>query len=111
MLQPRKLMRRLKARHSEGMTRRQLQVLGAIDLGYSSREIASGLGLAEPTVRREVSILAARVLERDGLPPTPELLRKWASLHYDCCASETMKMIENDQPFDRGDQHGAADTH
>lgn len=104
MLQPRELLRRLSERHYAGLSRRQLQLLGALELGYSTGEVAAGLSITAGTVRNELGLLAVRILEPADLPPHREVLRKWTGLHYMCCTQGSMQLLENDQLFARGNQ-------
>ena len=60
--------RLLEGRH--GISRREFQIIGALRLGKTNRQIAGDLGLAEGTVARHVH----RLLERLGAPNRTRLV-------------------------------------
>lgn len=59
--------------HAEGLTERQLQVLGLIAIGMTNAEIASQLGLSERTARKHVE----DILRRLSVPNRVAAARWW----------------------------------
>jgi DNA-binding NarL/FixJ family response regulator len=47
--------------HAEGLTERQLQVLGLVAIGMTNAEIATRLGLSERTARKHVEDILRRL--------------------------------------------------
>ena len=107
VIPPDQLLKTLRARHLPGLSRRQLQVLTACELGYLVPDVAAGLGISGATVRRHLAQLEARILGPTGLWETHLLLAKWTREHADCCVRPAREMIESHQMFDRGDHQRA----
>jgi hypothetical protein len=87
-----------------GLTKRQLQILGACALGYTTDEIAEGLCISKPTVFRHIEILESRVFRMVEIIPSRHLLAAWTYAQRDCCALSCWRMIETDQLFENGHQ-------
>ena len=100
MRQPREIETMLRALCLPGLTRRQLQILGACALGYSADEIASGLSISRPTVFRHIELLEARLFEFADLIPSRHLLSAWTHIQRDCCAQGAWRLIETDSLFE-----------
>jgi len=103
-LLPRELAKLLRELCVPGLSRRQLQILGACALGYSTQDTAVGLGLSRATVFRHVQLLQARIFDCTDLTPNRFLLGAWAYYQKDCCASVSWRLIENNQLFETSDQ-------
>jgi hypothetical protein len=108
VIPPQQLLRTLRDRHQPGLSRRQLQVLATCELGYTVPDVASGLGIADATVRRHLAELEARILGPTGLWGTHLLLSKWSREHAECCMRPANSLIESHQIFDRRDQPQAS---
>jgi hypothetical protein len=100
LLAPEEQLRVLEELCHPGFTRRQLQVIGASVLGYSTQETALGLSIAPATVTRHLQILEFQVFESSGLAGSRQLLIAWSILHRNCCTAPCWRMIEKRQLFD-----------
>ena len=99
---PERLLQILSTRHVPGLTRRQLQVLAATELGYSAYEIAAGLDRSPATVRRHLADLEQRVFTVTGLVASHVLLAKWTREHYDCCTRPCLQLFNDRRLFESG---------
>ena len=106
ILEPADLRSILVARHHAGVTHRQLQVLGGLEYGYSTEEIAKRLKLSATTVRRHVCLLREKILDPLAEGLSVSHLPLWTRLHFDCCTAAIPKLVELGQLFERSVQHG-----
>ncbi len=105
-LEPERLLAVLDERHVPGLSRRQLQVLAAVELGYTVDAIAAGIARSPATVRREIADLEHRVFDLTGLTPNHTMLAKWTRQHYACCTAPCLRLFKDRQVFDHDDHDG-----
>lgn len=108
MYEPNEMLRLLGQLCVPGFTRRQLQILGACALGYSTEEIAEGLMLSRPTVFRHIELLQMHIFQFTDLSPSRHLIVAWTFFHRDCCTAPGWRMIENHQLFENYSQQDRA---
>jgi DNA-binding CsgD family transcriptional regulator len=99
MLQTHELFALLDAQHVHFLSELEIRCLAAMEVGLTTAEIADGLKISEPTVRRHFAELEHKVFDLTGIPPSRGKLATWVRRHFGCCAQNAREMIENDRIF------------
>ena len=99
MLQPKELFAALDSRHVHFLSELEMRCLAALEVGYTTAEIAEGLEISEPTVRRHLADLEHKVFDLTGIPPSRGKLATWVRRKFDCCTQNAHEMIKNNQIF------------
>ena len=77
MLEPSTPVSLLQQPASVGLTPRQLEVLSLVADGYSARQIARRLGLAEPTVRNHIRAILVELRVHSQLAAVARARKLW----------------------------------
>ncbi len=99
MLQTHELLDILDSRHVHFLSELEMRCLAALEVGYTTAEIADGLKISEPTVRRHFAELEHKVFDLTNIQPSRGKLATWVRRQFNCCTRDAREMIENDRIF------------
>lgn len=88
MVQLNELREAIRSHHVKTFTPRQQRMLALTSLGAAGDEVAAVVGLAEPSVRRELARIRDVICIPLGTERFREVSAAWAVEHSDCCLWE-----------------------